>query len=58
MITSNFEIVKVIYRLMKVKGIGPVQTNRLLFSMKGNLNSVDIEQQIKAVLSDSQKKQR
>ncbi len=55
MITSNFEIVKVIYRLMKVKGIGPVQTNRLLLSIKGDLNSVGIEQQIKAALSDSQK---
>ncbi|WP_288352212.1 DNA-processing protein DprA [uncultured Alistipes sp.] len=40
---------------MKVKGIGPVQTNRLLLSIKGDLNSVGIEQQIKAALSDSQK---
>lgn len=55
MIVSNLEIIEVIYRLMKVKGIGPVQTNRLLFSIKDALTSIDIEQQIKVVLNDSQK---
>ncbi len=40
---------------MKVKGIGTVQTNRLLLSIKGRLSSIEIEQQIRTVLNDSQK---
>lgn len=55
MILSNFEIIEVIYRFMKVKGIGLVQTDRLLFSIKNAHNSFDIEQQIVAVLNDSQR---
>lgn len=55
MITSNFEKIEVIYRFMKVKGIGTVQTNRLLLSIKGRLSSIEIEQQIRTVLNDSQK---
>lgn len=56
MITSNFEKIEVIYRFMKVKGIGTVQTNRLLLSIKGRQSSIEIEQQIRTVLNDSQKK--
>lgn len=41
---------------MKVKGIGTVQTNRLLLSIKGRQSSIEIEQQIRTVLNDSQKK--
>lgn len=55
MITSNFEKIEVIYRFMKVKGIGTVQTNRLLLSIKGRQSSIEIEQQIRTVLNDSQK---
>lgn len=55
MLTSNLEKIEVIYRFMKVKGIGTVQTNRFLLSMKGNHNSIEIEQQINAILNDSQK---
>lgn len=40
---------------MKVKGIGTVQTNRLLLSIKGRQSSIEIEQQIRTVLNDSQK---
>lgn len=56
MTTSNFEKIEVIYRFMKVKGIGTVQTNRLLLSIKGRKSSIEIEQQIRTVLNDSQKK--
>lgn len=55
MTTSNFEKIEVIYRFMKVKGIGTVQTNRLLLSIKGRKSSIEIEQQIRTVLNDSQK---
>lgn len=55
MITANFERIEVIYRFMKVKGIGSVQTNRLLFSIKNNVSTFEIEQKIKAILDDSQK---
>lgn len=55
MITSNFEKIEVIYRFMKVKGIGTVQTNKLLLSIRGRQSSIEIEQQIRTVLNDSQK---
>lgn len=55
MITSNLEKIEVIYRFMKVKGIGTVQTNKLLLSIKGRQSSIEIEQQIRTVLNDSQK---
>lgn len=55
MTTSNFEKIEVIYRFMKVKGIGTVQTNRLLLSIKERKSSIEIEQQIRTVLNDSQK---
>lgn len=55
MITSNFEKIEVIYRFMKVKGIGTVQTNKLLLSIKGRQSSIEIEQQIRMALNDSQK---
>ena len=40
---------------MKVKGIGTVQTNKLLLSIKGRQSSIEIEQQIRMALNDSQK---
>ncbi|MFR1237173.1 MAG: DNA-processing protein DprA [Barnesiella sp.] len=52
---SNFEKIEVIYRFMKVKGIGTVQTNKLLLSIKGRQSSIEIEQQIRMALNDSQK---
>lgn len=55
MIMSNFEKIEVIYRFMKVKGIGTVQTNKLLLSIKGRQSSIEIEQQIRMALNDSQK---
>lgn len=55
MITSNLEKIEIIYRLMKVKGVGTVQTNRVLLSIKGDRNVYEIEQQIKTILNDSQR---
>ena len=54
MIKSTLEL---IYRFMKVKGIGTVQTNKLLLSINGKLDFIQFEKQIRKVLDDSQKRE-
>ena len=57
MIKSTLELIELIYRFMKVKGIGTVQTNKLLLSINGKLDSIQFEKQIRKVLDDSQKRE-
>ena len=54
MINSYNSIIKLIYRLLSVKGIGNVQANRLLHSISGEGNINLAEEQILAYLSETQ----
>ncbi len=56
MINSDDSIIKLIYRLLSVKGIGNVQTNRLLRSISGENNINLVYEQIFAYLSEIQRK--
>ena len=51
---SYNSIIKLIYRLLSVKGIGNVQANRLLHSISGDGNINLAEEQILAYLSETQ----
>lgn len=55
MIVSDSKKIEIIYRFMRVKGIGSVQTNKFLLSIKEVLSSIEMEQRIKAILNDTQK---
>lgn len=55
MTTSNLEKIELIYRLMRVKGIGMVQTNRFLLSMKEDFDIYEMEQHIKKNLNELQR---
>lgn len=54
---NNLELIEVIYRFMKVRGIGPVQTNRFLLSIKGLQTISEMEQEALTLLNDLQKKE-
>lgn len=57
MINSYKSIIELIYRLLSVKGIGNVQTNRLLYSIKGQSNINLVYDQILAYLSEAQRRE-
>lgn len=57
MINSYKSIIELIYRLLSVKGIGNVQTNRLLYSIKGQSNINLVYEQILAYLSEAQRRE-
>ena len=53
MINSYNSIINLIYRLLSVKGIGNVQTNRLLHSISGESNINSAYEQILTDLSET-----
>lgn len=57
MINSYKSIIELIYRLLSVKGIGNVQTNRLLYSIRGQSNINLVYEQILAYLSEAQRRE-
>lgn len=57
MINSYKSIIELIYRLLSIKGIGNVQTNRLLYSIRGQSNINLIYEQILAYLSEVQRRE-
>ena len=57
MINSYNSIINLIYRLLSVKGIGNVQTNRLLHSISGESNINSAYEQILTYLSETQRRE-
>ena len=57
MINSYKSIIELIYRLLSIKGIGNVQTNRLLYSIRGQSNINLVYEQILAYLSEVQRRE-
>lgn len=52
--SDNFERISTIYKLMKVKGVGPVRTNKILYSLAGDLDENEFHDKINSVLDSSQ----
>ena len=57
MINSSDSIIELIYRLLSVKGVGNVQTNRLLDSISGESNINSAYEQILTYLSETQRRE-
>ena len=52
---TSRDTVEVIYRLLAVKGVGTVQTNRILFSIQNKVGTVsELEMNIRMQLSEEQ----
>jgi DNA processing protein len=55
---NSKDTVEVIYRLLAVKGLGTVQTNRMLFSVQNKVRSADeLEMNIRMLLSEEQRRE-
>ena len=55
---TSRDTVEVIYRLLAVKGVGTVQTNRMLFSVQNKVGNADeLESSIRSQLSVEQQKE-
>lgn len=55
---NSKDTVEVIYRLLAVKGVGVVQTNRMLFSIKNKVETADeLEMNIRLLLSEKQRRE-
>lgn len=55
---NSKDTVEVIYRLLTVKGVGTVQTNRMLFSVQNKVGSADeLEMNIRMLLSEEQRRE-
>ena len=52
---KNGKQIELIYRFMQVKGVGPVQVNRLLSSLMGEINVSELEGNIIGALNNSQR---
>ena len=53
---SNIEAVKVLYRLLAVKGMGPVKVNNLLSNLRNKVASTEeLQENICACLNEAQK---
>lgn len=53
---SSAENIKLVYRLLRIKGYGPVQVNKLLFAHQFSIqNSEELEKQIRQCLSENEK---
>lgn len=52
---ANIEQIDTIYRLLKVKGVGPVLTNKILHSVGGNFDASGFQHKIYSVLDSAQK---
>ena len=53
--TTEIERIDTIYRLLKVKGVGPVLTNKILFSVSSNFDVDGFQDKINSVLDSSQR---
>ncbi len=53
--SANIEQIDTIYRLLKVKGVGPVLTNKILHSVGGNFDASGFQHKIYSVLDSAQK---
>lgn len=52
---TNKEVIKILYRLLGVKGMGPAKVNKLLYAVKDKVNDVvQLEQIIAGRLNDKQ----
>lgn len=52
---SSIEVVKVLYRLLRVRGMGAVRANKLLFSVRNKVASVmELQREISARLNEEQ----
>lgn len=55
---NSKDAVEVIYRLLAVKGVGTVQTNRILFSIQNKVGTVgELEMNIRMLLSEEQRRE-
>lgn len=52
---TNIKVIELVYRLMSIRGIGVVQTNKFLLSLQQNSDHVRMEQQIRTFLNDVQR---
>lgn len=53
--TTEIERINTIYSLLKVKGVGPVLTNKILFSVSSNFDVGGLRNKINSVLDSSQR---
>jgi DNA processing protein len=54
MIKDN--IIEILYRFMDIKGVGPVQTNKLILSLQkeGDISEIQIKNRVKDILNETQ----
>ncbi len=52
---SSIEVIKILYRLLNVKGMGTVRANKLLFGIRNMVNSpMELQREVSARLNDEQ----
>ena len=53
---SGIEVVKILFRLLRVKGMGPARVNKLLFSIRNKVTTpLELQREVSVRLTEEQR---